>query len=684
MAAVALGLALVAPVGSALPVVAAPSTVASPTAPAEPPTAPLPAPPGRTTLVSQTAGGGFPDNASAEPSISADGRYVAFASSASNIAGGGASAPLPAVYVRDRLRARTIRLPLPPGLAGGGQAREPSISADGNVVAFTYQPPSGLAVPGSLVIAWDRATGRSQVASRTSAGEPAGGSREPSVSASGRFIAYTSSNVKIVSGDGDNLDVFRYDRRARETDLVSVGFDGQPTGATSGAPSISGNGSVVAYVSDGGDVITHTNTGSGPQVYVRAMGGGRPRQVSVAPDGAPNGASGAPAISADGKVVAFESAAPNLVANDGNGAPDVFRRDLPAGETILVSVTPSGDSARGQSRLPAISGDGRMVAFQSTATDLLGPSALGPDAHLAAVATPQTEVYERDVVLADTVLISVARNGRPGGNASLLATVGGNGRYVAFASTAETLVRNDRLQHADVFLRDMPPSPRLNPGSIAFGSRAVGSPAAPAAATLVNAGWGPLSVRPAAISGAARGDYDVVADGCVGRVLHRQDACTVSVRFTPSRPGSRPATLAVPDSYAGSPRTAGLRGSGLRVAVFDPQLKVDPDIGPPGTVVIATGTGFPPNTQLRLSWLHGLTPTMPVVRTDARGRFRVQVLVFHNDLTGPRDLRAAAVHPDAFPPISTTMLVTRPSVGPPGFLIIRRVIDLPLMLLIRG
>jgi hypothetical protein len=73
--------------GSTLPVAAAPSTVASPVGPAEPPTAPLPAPPGRTTLVSQTAGGGFPNNASAEPSISADGRYVAFASAATNVAG---------------------------------------------------------------------------------------------------------------------------------------------------------------------------------------------------------------------------------------------------------------------------------------------------------------------------------------------------------------------------------------------------------------------------------------------------------------------------------------------------------------------------------------------------------------------------------------------------------------------
>ena len=188
-------------------------------------------------------------------------------------------------------------------------------------------------MPGSLVIAWDRTTGRSQVASRTAAGEPVPGSREPSVSATGRYIAYTSNNVKIVAGDGDNLDVFRYDRRARETDLVSVGFNGQPIGATSGAPSISGDGSVVAYVSDGGDVITHTNTGSGPQVYVRPMGGGRPRQVSVAIHGAPNGASGAPAISADGRVVAFELGGAGPCRERRHGAPDVFRRDLAAGWT---------------------------------------------------------------------------------------------------------------------------------------------------------------------------------------------------------------------------------------------------------------------------------------------------------------------------------------------------------------
>ena len=406
----------------------------------------------------------------------------------------------------------------------------------------------------------------------------------------------------------------------------------------------------------------------------------------MAIDGAPNGAAGAPAISADGRVVAFESAAPNLVDNDGNGAPDVFRRDLAADQTILVSVTPDGDAARGQSRLPAISADGRMVAFQSTASDLLGPAASVPDAHLAAVATPRTEVYERDVVLGDTVLISVARNGRPGGNASLQPTVGGNGRYVAFASTADTLVRNDRLQHADVFLRDMPPSPRLNPGAIGFGSRTVGSPAAPAAATLVNAGWGPLSVRDAAITGAARGDFDVVADGCAGRVLHRQDACTVTrrvhavaARVAPGHPRRarlvhglaahgepariRPAGPGRARSRAGhrsEGRAAGHRGRGDRAPGSRP-TPTSASTGRWGSRPSSRPSGRTPagGSASRCSCS---TTTGSARATCARRRSR---------RARSRPCPRRCWSPD-------------PSVGPPGFLIIRRVIDLPLVLLIRG
>ena len=332
------------------------------------PPAPGAPPRGSTTLVSQRAGGGFPDNSSAEPSISADGRYVAFASSGTNLVGGPAgNAPQPAVFVRDRQLGKTRRLPLPAGFPGGGSAREPSISADGNVVAFTYQAPAGFTSVGSIVLAWDRTTGKTEVVSRNTKGTAAGPSREPSVSATGRFVAFTSDNPAIVPPDGDNADVFRYDRRTKQTRAISVGFSGGLTGSTNSAPSISADGNLVAFVSDGGDVIVPTNTGNGTQVYVRDVRAGQTEQVSVAVAGPPNGASGAPAISGDGNAVAFEAAASNITRNDDNAAPDVFLRDRRAGTTVLVSVTPGGQSGGGLSRLPSISVDGRMVAFQSTA-----------------------------------------------------------------------------------------------------------------------------------------------------------------------------------------------------------------------------------------------------------------------------------------------------------------------------
>jgi hypothetical protein len=135
----------------------------------------------------------------------------------------------------------------------------------------------------------------------------------------------------------------------------------------------------------------------------------------------------------------------------------------------------------------------------------------------------------------------------------------------------------------------------------------------------------------------------------------------------------------IPDSYTGSPRTTRLRGIGSQA-----RLRIEPELGPPGPVVTATGSGFPARTQIQLSWSAGITPTMPTVTTDARGRFSVQVLVFHNDLVGRRDLVVETVGRTDVSSVSVRMLVTRASVGPPGFYIIRRLVDLPLVLLFRG
>ncbi len=681
LTAVALALVLVTPA----PATASPADPLPAQGQAPPPAASLPPPPGTTTLVSQRRGGGFANAGSTDPSISADGRYVAFTSAATNLVAGSATKVASrAVFVRDRRSGSTIRLPPPAGFSSGF-ASEPSISADGNVVAFTYQPPATLTevvvVTGTLVAAWDRRTGRTELVGRTLKGTTADRSSQPSVSTNGRYIAFTSQNPVLAREDGQaNADVFRYDRTTKRTILVSIGSGGRTTSGSSTSPTISGNGNLVAFASDGGDSVVPENTGRGSQVYLRDIAAGRTERISTPPDGgAANGTASHPSISSDGRYVAFEATASNLAPGDDTQFADVFRRDRQTGTTVLVSVTPTGAPGGGSSGDAAISRDGRMVAFASAAPDLVDATTGLAEAHLAALDVRTSEVYERDVDAGETILVSVSTKGGPGGSLSDLPTVGGNGRYVAFASLSNLLVAGDRQSFADVFLRDFPPAPVLNPPVLDLGSRAVGTSALPSAAVLANTGWSPLRVSRSRISGSERKDFRVVADGCDGRTLHRGEACTVSVEFTPRRPGSRTATLQVPDSFTGSPRTARLRGTGSRA-----RLVLDPDVGSPGIVVVATGSGFPPRTSVRLRWSIGITPRLRAVKADAKGRFRVQVLVFHGDVTGRRDLVAEAVDGTSFPPVSVRMLVAPGSVTPPGFLFLRQFIDLPLMLLFRG
>ncbi len=684
-AAVSLALLLVSP----LPAVAVPEAPQVRGLATVPTGAPLPAPPGTTGLVSFRFGGtggagpagGGP---SAQVSISADGRYVAFTSNAPDLVTGDTNGALD-VFVLDRSTGRMTRLGLPGGVPvpPGGSAQEPSISADGRIVAYTYQPPSGFTTValGSLVLAWDRRTGGVEVVSKTTAGSNAPGSRQASVSADGRFVAFVSTNPSTAGKDGnDRPDVYRYDRSAKQTVLISARTDGISTpSGTSDDPSISADGNLVAFVSDAGSTILRDEIGSGTQVYVRDVAAGVTTRVSVPPGAGsgeqPDGPSSGPSISADGRYVAFESSASNLVPGDANKAADVFRTDRTTGTMALVSLTSEGAQAKGSSGQAAISADGRVVAFASTAGDLV---AMAGGVVPAAVIRGATEVYARDVDAGQTVLVSVNLKGAAGGGRSQTPDVSRDGRFVAFASTAEGLVAGDGNKLSDAFLRDMPPVPLLAPPVLDLGARAVGVTSLPAAAILSNTGWGLLAVTGATITGPMATDFAVVADSCVGVVLHRAEACTVSVTFTPTAPGDRTATLQVADAFTGSPRTARLTGAASLAKV-----ELDPPIGPPGTVTIATGSGFPPNTAVRLQWSIGITPHLPPVVTDAQGRFRVQVLVFHNDRTGSRELTADAVDGAAFPETAAPMFVSQASTVPPSFVILR-LLDLPVVLVMRG
>ena len=650
-----------------------------------PPAAVLPAPPGTTSLVSFRLGGGPAAGPSAEASVSSDGRYVAFTSGAPDLVAGDTNQALD-VFVLDRRTKKVTRLGLPGGgpVPPGGSASQPSISANGRIVAFTYRAaPAGTTVTSSMVLAWDRQTGAVEVVSRTPKGGIASPSRQPSVSSDGRYVAYVSENPAIAGVDNNGWpDVFRYDRTTRTSVLVSVGQGGTTPYGTSSDPSISANGNLVAFVSDAGDGIVPENTGVGTQVYVRDIAKATTERISGAPgSGAPGGGpadgpSSGPAISADGRYVAFESDATNLVAGDGNQATDVFRRDRSTGVTVLVSVTPAGVPAGSASGQAAISADGRMVAFASLAADLVGLA--GGGIVPAAVSEGRTEVYERDVEAGQTILVSVATTGGPGGVRSLAPSVGGNGRFVAFASSSAVLVPGDLNKASDVFLRDMPPVPKLTPPILELGSRAIGTQSPPGAAILSNTGWGPLTVTGATRTGPAAKEFLVLADGCAKAVLHRAEACTVSVAFKPAVEGVRTATLALADNYTGSPRTLRLRGT-ASVA----RIVLDLPVGPPGSVTVATGTGFPPDTALNLRWSVGITPGLGPIVTDARGGFRVQVLVFHNDLVGQRDLVAEPRDGTSFPPVAVSMLVSQATADPPSFSVLH-LLGLPLVLVIRG
>jgi Tol biopolymer transport system component len=641
--------------------------------------APREAPFGRTSLLSKARDGSFPAGRSDSPVMSANGRWVVFSSLAPDLVADD-EAGSREVFVLDRRDGRIRRAPLPDGFARNPNASgtSPTISADGSVVAWVYTPPVavGAAVGGfgSYVFAWDRDAARAEVVSRNPGGGQQRGASHPSLSADGRYVAYQTTYDWPDDNDGDRADVIRFDRRRDRSVLVSVSPEGGPIGGSADSPSISGDGNLVAFVSDGNDTVVHESTGKGGQVYVRDVAAKRTQRVSKASDGgAANSEAIGPVISGNGRYVAFSSSATNLTAQAQGG---LFRRDLRAGRTDMVSVRPDGAGANGASVLPSITPDGRYVAWTATATDLV-PETLGRIAP-AATSRFRAEVFLRDMSAGETILISVARDGTPGGGQSYQPSVAGGGRFVAFAGDSPVLVRGDGNDQFDVFLRDLPPVPAITPGALDLGGRPVDTTSPPLAATLTNRGWSALAVTGSAITGANRKDFDVVADGCKAARLERDGSCTVTVTFTPAAPGARTATLEVRDTFAGSPRTVRLRGRASQAT-----LALDPPIGPPGFVTIASGSGFPHNTKVVVRWSIGITPTFHTLSTDKNGVLRVPVLVFHNDVTGPRELRVSPADGSAFPAVSATMLVVKPSVAPPRFDPLR-ILDLPLVLVIRG
>lgn len=347
----------------------------------------------------------------------------------------------------------------------------PSVSADGMIIAFASNAadlnadhPAGT----TQIYVIDRRKKQTRLISRADGfdGAPgAGSSTQPSISGDGRYVAFVTASNNISDEDGaDNQDVYVRDTMTNKTRLVSRSAANGAANGTSNQPAISPDGRFVAFSSNANNLSPLDGDGT-RDVYVHDRVTRDSQLVSIGIDGVPAlGDSTRPDISLGGGVVTYESTAANLAAGDAPLLSDVFAIDVKSLKTTLISRGSGVDGASpiGASFAPSISADGRHIAFES-------------DANLTSGANPLLrDVFVRDRTTNETTLVS--RQSGPSGAASDLASdqpsISADGGFVAFRSAGTNLSSADRDPDTDVFVRD------LSDGALSLASRAKDGPAA--------------------------------------------------------------------------------------------------------------------------------------------------------------------------------------------------------------
>jgi Tol biopolymer transport system component len=401
------------------------------------------------------SGGGLTPNA---PAVSADGRFVAFESDATNLVPDDTN-ELRDLFVRDRSTGSTERVSIHnDGSEPARAADRPSISADGRFVAWessatlTDIPTGGR----TAVYVRDRLTGTTELASVPMDGNPpTGASSRPTLSTTGRYVAFFSFATNLVEGvtNVGAANVFVYDRETGETRRASLGNDGQEpdnttfaAGFPSGRLGISADGRYVTFASLATNLVPD-DTNDARDIFVRDLVAETTERVSVNNHGEEaNRRSLNPSLSDDGRFIAFESEAHNLVPGWGNGQTfDVYVRDRHRGVTERVSIPNHGREMNWSSGYPQISGDGRYVVFE------------GFDDALAAGDGAFADVYVHDRHTRRTERVSVAADGGPANQMSLQPNISADGRYVVWHSRASNLGPGSSNGAQDVYIRDRGP-----------------------------------------------------------------------------------------------------------------------------------------------------------------------------------------------------------------------------------
>jgi hypothetical protein len=611
-----------------------------------------------------------------EPTISADGNMVAF-----TLTPGRAAAP------RVILWRRGIGLSYPladqdlrgDGFAASSFARasslHPRLSADGGVLVFLARP-YGDPYEANLVDGYYALTFSTRlieaVSAKTDQTDPFPGPVEfgtAAVSADGNLVAFSSSHdffyLPILSDFAPILSDFTFNSDFGgyfgSFPSPSPGINRNPEGGTSDGPS---DGQIIVSVPRPKQIwlrnrLTRTTTliSSTPAV---------PGAVGDVPAG---GDSDHPAMSADGRVIAFDSLAADLVPGDTNGTTDVFVR-AEAAAIRRVSVPPGGGQADDSSTWPAVSTDGQLIAFASRAANLVPGDTNGRQAASSDRSAPY-DIFLNGPADDRLARVSVGVDNTEANDSSQRPSLAANGDLVVFDSVATNLVRDDTNQVSDVFARvrerpkplpERKPAITANPNPVDFGVIVLGDlKNALQTVSVTSIGEAPLSITGVSIVGRDASDFLPVVDTCSGRTLPPGAGCSIGLLFAVATAPSRVATMLVANNSAQNPYPVPLQAERAE----GPRLTLRPPTGPPGTVVVARGTGFPRNYPVTLEWSKGITPIpLTLTQADAEGSFTAQVLVMPKDVVGPRNLQAI-VDLDGFETPTARFLVTRPTGTPP-------------------
>lgn len=405
--------------------------------------------------VSVSSTGSASTGASRWVDISANGRYVAFAASGGDLVAGVAPG-FWQVYVRDLVAGTTVLASASAtGVAGDGHCLgRPAVSNDGRWVAFASHATNLIAADSATrdVYVKDLTTG-TVVRAQSGGTPPNDESMLADMTPDGRYVLLTSEANNLVTGDSNGVrDVFRWDRTSGTVVRASLtDADGQPTNgaalyvSTILVASISDDGDRVAFYHGGVDLVAGDTNGYG-DVFVRDIGDATTVRVSLTESDGQimTSESYDPDISGDGTRVLFASEATDAVAADTHGLSDLFVRDLVAGTTVCASLNISGTPSRTAVYEGRISGDGTRVALVSSA-------ALTPRA-----APPASDVFVRRLG-GGIIRVSHGPGGasnRPSTSPALSA----DGLTIAFSSGATTLIADDTNSADDVFVAVLSPS----------------------------------------------------------------------------------------------------------------------------------------------------------------------------------------------------------------------------------